>query len=220
MRPGPESPSSQRSLLRGDAYQPAVTPSAGLGPPTPRNPLPTAGPGARGIQRGSSPGGVWLPPPRALGFLSPVRARPELMGEEEESSPPMVGGCTSHTLLVPRHLSEPACSVGHVGTPTEPAAHTTRVPWGLCGGCLVPALSDVSVSLLWVGTWVVRPHEKMGSAQDPSCSDTEAGLELGREPSPSSCAFTQRVQAAVQPVRAQGQQGSPPQGPGSVARAF
>ncbi|XP_067571152.1 AP-4 complex accessory subunit tepsin isoform X3 [Pseudorca crassidens] len=56
MRPGPESPSSQRSLLRGDAYQPAVTPSAGLGPPTPGNPLPTAGPAMR-HQPGQAGGG-------------------------------------------------------------------------------------------------------------------------------------------------------------------
>uniref|UniRef100_A0A8C9CLY3 AP-4 complex accessory subunit Tepsin n=1 Tax=Phocoena sinus TaxID=42100 RepID=A0A8C9CLY3_PHOSS len=60
MRPGPESPSSQRSLLRGDAYQPAVTPSAGLGPPTPRNPLPTAGPGARAMRhQPGQAGGGW-----------------------------------------------------------------------------------------------------------------------------------------------------------------
>ncbi|XP_059765097.1 AP-4 complex accessory subunit tepsin isoform X2 [Balaenoptera ricei] len=56
MRPGPESPSSQRSLLRGDAYQPAVTPSASLGPPTPRNPLPRAGPAMR-HQPGQAGGG-------------------------------------------------------------------------------------------------------------------------------------------------------------------
>ncbi|XP_029068801.1 AP-4 complex accessory subunit tepsin isoform X4 [Monodon monoceros] len=60
MRPGPESPSSQRSLLRGYAYQPAVTPSAGLGPPTPRNPLPTAGPGARAMRhQPGQAGGGW-----------------------------------------------------------------------------------------------------------------------------------------------------------------
>nr|XP_030698969.1 AP-4 complex accessory subunit tepsin isoform X9 [Globicephala melas] len=60
MRPGPESPSSQRSLLRGDAYQPAVTPSAGLGPPTPGNPLPTAGPGARAMRhQPGQAGGGW-----------------------------------------------------------------------------------------------------------------------------------------------------------------
>ncbi|KAM9045303.1 AP-4 complex accessory subunit tepsin isoform 2-T2 [Megaptera novaeangliae] len=56
MRPGPESPSSQRSLLRGDAYQPAVTPSASLGPPTPGNPLPRAGPAMR-HQPGQAGGG-------------------------------------------------------------------------------------------------------------------------------------------------------------------
>ncbi|TEA30684.1 hypothetical protein DBR06_SOUSAS4110138, partial [Sousa chinensis] len=60
MRPGPESPSSQRSLLRGDAYQPAVTPSAGLGPPTPGNLLPTAGPGARAMRhQPGQAGGGW-----------------------------------------------------------------------------------------------------------------------------------------------------------------
>eukprot|EP00070_Physeter_catodon_P035234 XP_028342128.1 AP-4 complex accessory subunit tepsin isoform X4 [Physeter catodon] len=60
MRPGPESPSSQRSLLRGDAYQPAVTPSASLGPPTPGNPLPTAGPGARAMRhQPGQAGGGW-----------------------------------------------------------------------------------------------------------------------------------------------------------------
>ncbi|XP_059765096.1 AP-4 complex accessory subunit tepsin isoform X1 [Balaenoptera ricei] len=60
MRPGPESPSSQRSLLRGDAYQPAVTPSASLGPPTPRNPLPRAGPGARAMRhQPGQAGGGW-----------------------------------------------------------------------------------------------------------------------------------------------------------------
>ncbi|XP_036691916.1 AP-4 complex accessory subunit tepsin isoform X3 [Balaenoptera musculus] len=60
MRPGPESPSSQRSLLRGDAYQPAVTPSASLGPPTPGNPLPRAGPGARAMRhQPGQAGGGW-----------------------------------------------------------------------------------------------------------------------------------------------------------------
>ncbi|XP_061031934.1 AP-4 complex accessory subunit tepsin isoform X4 [Eubalaena glacialis] len=60
MRPGPESPSSQRSLLRDDAYQPAVTPSASLGPPTPGNPLPRAGPGARAMRhQPGQAGGGW-----------------------------------------------------------------------------------------------------------------------------------------------------------------
>ncbi|KAI4533809.1 hypothetical protein MG293_016828 [Ovis ammon polii] len=48
VRPGPESPSCQRSLPRGDAYQPAVTPSTSLGTPASGSSLPAASPGARG----------------------------------------------------------------------------------------------------------------------------------------------------------------------------
>ncbi|XP_069399911.1 AP-4 complex accessory subunit tepsin isoform X4 [Ovis canadensis] len=48
VRPGPESPSCQRSLPRGDAYQPAVTPSTSLGTPASGSSLPAASPGSRG----------------------------------------------------------------------------------------------------------------------------------------------------------------------------
>ncbi|XP_027830061.2 AP-4 complex accessory subunit tepsin isoform X2 [Ovis aries] len=48
VRPGPESPSCQRSLPRGDAYQPAVTPSTSLGTSASGSSLPAASPGARG----------------------------------------------------------------------------------------------------------------------------------------------------------------------------
>lgn len=61
MRPGPESPSCQRSLQRGDAYQPAVTPSASLGTPASGSPLPVASPGARGIELDSSLGALASP---------------------------------------------------------------------------------------------------------------------------------------------------------------
>ncbi|KAB1266179.1 AP-4 complex accessory subunit Tepsin [Camelus dromedarius] len=60
VRPGPESPSTQRPLLRGNAYQPAVTPPASLSPPTPGNPLPVAGLGARAVRRQpGQAGGGW-----------------------------------------------------------------------------------------------------------------------------------------------------------------
>ncbi|XP_064351457.1 AP-4 complex accessory subunit tepsin isoform X2 [Camelus dromedarius] len=59
VRPGPESPSTQRPLLRGNAYQPAVTPPASLSPPTPGNPLPVAGLGARVRRQPGQAGGGW-----------------------------------------------------------------------------------------------------------------------------------------------------------------
>uniref|UniRef100_A0A480TC92 AP-4 complex accessory subunit Tepsin n=2 Tax=Sus scrofa TaxID=9823 RepID=A0A480TC92_PIG len=63
VRPGPESPGTQRPLPQGDAYQPAVTPSAGLGPPTPGDPLPTAGPAARAVRhQPGQAGGGWDEP--------------------------------------------------------------------------------------------------------------------------------------------------------------
>ncbi|XP_070937910.1 AP-4 complex accessory subunit tepsin isoform X6 [Macaca nemestrina] len=62
MRPGPESPSTQRLLPRGDTYQPATMPSANHGPPTLGNPLPGAIPGPRGIEARAPPLGVWVTP--------------------------------------------------------------------------------------------------------------------------------------------------------------
>ncbi|XP_047613415.1 AP-4 complex accessory subunit tepsin isoform X3 [Phacochoerus africanus] len=63
VRPGPESPGTQRPLPQGDAYRPAVTPSAGLGPPTPGDPLPTAGPAARAVRhQPGQAGGGWDEP--------------------------------------------------------------------------------------------------------------------------------------------------------------
>ncbi|KAG8507517.1 AP-4 complex accessory subunit Tepsin [Galemys pyrenaicus] len=75
VRPGPESPSAQRPLPRGDTYQPAVTPSAGLGHPPAGKLPPGAVPGARAV--------------RAL-VLSAARHQPGQAGggwDELESSP-------------------------------------------------------------------------------------------------------------------------------------
>ncbi|XP_044794620.1 AP-4 complex accessory subunit tepsin isoform X5 [Bubalus bubalis] len=60
VRPGPESPSCQRSLLRGDAYQPAVTPSTSLGTHASGSSLPAASPGARAARhQPGQAGGGW-----------------------------------------------------------------------------------------------------------------------------------------------------------------
>uniref|UniRef100_A0A2K5YEV9 AP-4 complex accessory subunit Tepsin n=1 Tax=Mandrillus leucophaeus TaxID=9568 RepID=A0A2K5YEV9_MANLE len=60
MRPGPESPSTQRLLPRGDTYQPATMPSASHGPPTLGNPLPGAIPGPRAVRhQPGQAGGGW-----------------------------------------------------------------------------------------------------------------------------------------------------------------
>ncbi|KAK2112318.1 hypothetical protein P7K49_012065 [Saguinus oedipus] len=60
MRPGPESPGTQRLLPRGDAYQPAAMPAASHGPPALGNPLPGASPGPRAVRhRPGQAGGGW-----------------------------------------------------------------------------------------------------------------------------------------------------------------
>uniref|UniRef100_A0A8C2S8B4 AP-4 complex accessory subunit Tepsin n=1 Tax=Capra hircus TaxID=9925 RepID=A0A8C2S8B4_CAPHI len=60
VRPGPESPSCQRSLPRGDAYQPAVTPSTSLGTPASGSSLPAASPGALAARhQPGQAGGGW-----------------------------------------------------------------------------------------------------------------------------------------------------------------
>ncbi|XP_027424258.2 AP-4 complex accessory subunit tepsin isoform X1 [Zalophus californianus] len=65
VRPGPESPTTQRSLPRGDAYQPAMTPSASHGGQASGKPLSRARPGARGSVLRPQPGqagGGWDEP--------------------------------------------------------------------------------------------------------------------------------------------------------------
>lgn len=65
MRPGLESPSSQRSVPRGDAYQPALTPSTGHGGLAAGKPLSGALPGTRGSVLRPQPGqagGGWDEP--------------------------------------------------------------------------------------------------------------------------------------------------------------
>ncbi|XP_047563905.1 AP-4 complex accessory subunit tepsin isoform X2 [Lutra lutra] len=65
VRPGPESPRTQSSLPRGDAYQPAMTLSAGRGGPGAGKPLSGALPGARGNVLRPQPGqagGGWDEP--------------------------------------------------------------------------------------------------------------------------------------------------------------
>ncbi|XP_045425633.1 AP-4 complex accessory subunit tepsin isoform X3 [Lemur catta] len=60
VRPGTESLSAQRPLPRGDTYQPAVTPLASHGHPTPGNPLPGAIPGTRAVRhQPGQAGGGW-----------------------------------------------------------------------------------------------------------------------------------------------------------------
>uniref|UniRef100_A0A8C8XZ37 AP-4 complex accessory subunit Tepsin n=1 Tax=Panthera leo TaxID=9689 RepID=A0A8C8XZ37_PANLE len=65
VRPGPESPGTRRPLPRGDAYQPAMTPTASRGGPSAGKPLPGALPGARGSVTRPQPGqagGGWDEP--------------------------------------------------------------------------------------------------------------------------------------------------------------
>ncbi|XP_043761179.1 AP-4 complex accessory subunit tepsin isoform X2 [Cervus elaphus] len=115
VRPGPESPSCQRSLQRGDAYQPAVTPSASLGTPASGSPLPVASPGARVVRRdmGGSDDCPCPPPP----LLPLPEATSRLPGLEEECQ---------HLLGLER------CCAGHCphcpGTAWPPA----RLASGIC----------------------------------------------------------------------------------------
>ncbi|XP_059989316.1 AP-4 complex accessory subunit tepsin isoform X3 [Lagenorhynchus albirostris] len=103
MRPGPESPSSQRSLLRGDAYQPAVTPSAGLGPPTPGNPLPTAGPAMR-HQPGQA-GGGWEELDSSPNSQDSSQENDDL-GKASDSGSPSGSDSPSGASRAPRDLAE------------------------------------------------------------------------------------------------------------------
>ncbi|KAM9750124.1 AP-4 complex accessory subunit tepsin isoform 2-T2 [Dama dama] len=115
VRPGPESPSCQRSLPRGDAYQPAVTPSASLGTPASGSPLPMASPGARVVHRdmGGSDDCPCPPPP-----LLPLPEAPSrLPGLEEECQ---------------HLLGLESCCAGHCPHCPGTAWPPTRLASGIC----------------------------------------------------------------------------------------
>lgn len=140
------------------------------------------------------PLGCWLPPPGALGFQSPAGAGWEQTREEEESSSLLVGGGGwSPTLLVPRHLPEPARD-----KLAEPAAHETRLPAASAAvhigqPCLDPL---VQCSLSVCSGWELRYYGPTRGGVCPGSQLLRYGsLELGQEPSPalvcSSGAFKQ-----------------------------
>lgn len=162
VRPGPESPSTQRSLPRGDAYQPAMTPSAGHGGLAAGKPLSGARPGARGS--GETLLGGLAFPCQGLGERPlPVLCSGERGQRGARGKTPLVArapGSRLREAAVERrgrkavcpawgqgaplcwscHDSEAACYpmlpwLG--GAPTEPATALARVYWGLCGGFLV-----------------------------------------------------------------------------------
>ncbi|XP_022379274.1 AP-4 complex accessory subunit tepsin isoform X3 [Enhydra lutris kenyoni] len=85
VRPGPESPRTQSSLPRGDAYQPAMTLSAGHGGPGAGKPLSGTFPGARGNVLRPQPGqagGGWDEPDSS----SSSQTSPQDSGEPSKAS--------------------------------------------------------------------------------------------------------------------------------------
>ncbi|XP_077829376.1 AP-4 complex accessory subunit tepsin isoform X19 [Macaca mulatta] len=124
MRPGPESPSTQRLLPRGDTYQPATMPSANHGPPTLGNPLPGAIPGPRAMRhQPGQAGGGW---------------------DELDSSP------SSQNSSQNSDLSRVSDSGSHSGSDSHSGA--SREPGDLAERVEVVALSDCQQELSLVRT--------------------------------------------------------------------
>ncbi|XP_021783800.1 AP-4 complex accessory subunit tepsin isoform X7 [Papio anubis] len=130
MRPGPESPSTQRLLPRGDTYQPATMPSASHGPPTLGNPLPGAIPGPRAVRhQPGQAGGGW---------------------DELDSSP------SSQNSSQNSDLSRVSDSGSHSGSDSHSGA--SREPGDLAERVEVVALSDCQQELSLVRTVTRGPR--------------------------------------------------------------
>nr|XP_008011416.1 AP-4 complex accessory subunit tepsin isoform X2 [Chlorocebus sabaeus] len=130
MRPGPESPSTQRLLPRGDTYQPATMPSASHGPPTLGNPLPGAIPGPRAVRhQPGQAGGGW---------------------DELDSSP------SSQNSSQNSDLSRVSDSGSHSGSDSHSGA--SREPGDLAERVEVVALSDCQQELNLVRTVTRGPR--------------------------------------------------------------
>ncbi|XP_033038459.1 AP-4 complex accessory subunit tepsin isoform X6 [Trachypithecus francoisi] len=130
MRPGPESPSTQRLLPRGDTYQPATMPSASHGPPTLGNPLPGAIPGPRAV--GHQPG-------QAGGGWDELDSSPSSQNSSQNSELSRVSDSGSHS-----------GSDSHSGASREPGDLPERVE--------VVALSDCQQELSLVRTVTRGPR--------------------------------------------------------------
>ncbi|XP_010352576.1 AP-4 complex accessory subunit tepsin isoform X4 [Rhinopithecus roxellana] len=130
MRPGPESPSTQRLLPRGDTYQPATMPSASHGPPTLGNPLPGAIPGPRAV--GHQPG-------QAGGGWDELDSSPSSQNSSQNSDLSRVSDSGSHS-----------GSDSHSGASREPGDLPERVE--------VVALSDCQQELSLVRTVTRGPR--------------------------------------------------------------
>ncbi|KAL4835171.1 hypothetical protein H8958_016615 [Nasalis larvatus] len=130
MRPGPESPSTQRLLPRGDTYQPATMPSASHGPPTLGNPLPGAIPGPRAV--GHQPG-------QAGGGWDELDSSPSSQNSSQNSDLSRVSDSGSHS-----------GSDSHSGATREPGDLPERVE--------VVALSDCQQELSLVRTVTRGPR--------------------------------------------------------------
>ncbi|XP_054312577.2 AP-4 complex accessory subunit tepsin isoform X3 [Pongo pygmaeus] len=130
MRPGPESPSTQRLLPRGDTYQPAMMPSANHGPPTLGNLLPGAIPGPRAVRhQPGQAGGGW---------------------DELDSGP------SSQNSSQSSDLSRVSDSGSHSGSDSHSGA--TREPGDLAERVELVALSDCQQELSLVRTVTRGPR--------------------------------------------------------------
>uniref|UniRef100_A0A8C9G7I9 TEPSIN adaptor related protein complex 4 accessory protein n=2 Tax=Piliocolobus tephrosceles TaxID=591936 RepID=A0A8C9G7I9_9PRIM len=130
MRPGPESPSTQRLLPRGDTYQPATMPSASHGPPTLGNPLPGAIPGPRAVRH---------QPGQAGGGWDELDSSPSSQNSSQNSDLSRVSDSGSHS-----------GSDSHSGASREPGDLPERVE--------VVALSDCQQELSLVRTVTRGPR--------------------------------------------------------------
>ncbi|XP_059527482.1 AP-4 complex accessory subunit tepsin isoform X1 [Myotis daubentonii] len=154
--PGPEGPGSQGPLLQGDAYQPAVTPSASHGHLAPANPPPGALPGARAARhQPGQAGGGW---------------------DEQDSSPSSQGSCQDN--------GQSRASGSGTWSGSDSPSGASGVPGDLAERVEAVTLSDCQqeLSLVQMVTQGPRPFLSQEEAQrfvkECGLLNCEAVLEL------------------------------------------
>nr|KAF6297128.1 TEPSIN adaptor related protein complex 4 accessory protein [Myotis myotis] len=154
--PGPEGPGSQGPLLQGDAYQPAVTPSASHGHLAPANPPPGALPGARATRhQPGQAGGGW---------------------DEQDSSPGSQGSCQDN--------GQSRASGSGTWSGSDSPSGASGVPGDLAERVEAVTLSDCQqeLSLVQMVTQGPRPFLSQEEAQrfvkECGLLNCEAVLEL------------------------------------------